>query len=188
MNVLVMQSCLTLCDPVDHRPPGFSVHGILQAKILEWVAISFSRGSSQPRDQTWVSCVAGRFFTTWDTREPWSLVEEWAGPWRELIARRQVGHSSGPVAARRRGWCKQQLFWKGHFCLREVCGPWGPERKAWWNLAQVGGGDANRGSGSDHGSRKCSTRAAAGPAAGGLSADLSWSLDLSHLPDYEFSS
>ena len=57
------QSRLTLCDPMNCSPPGFSVHGILQARILEWVAISFSRGSSQPRDRTQVSCIAGRFFT-----------------------------------------------------------------------------------------------------------------------------
>ena len=59
----------TLCDPMDCSPPGSSVHGILQARILEWVAISFSRGSSQPRDRTQVSCIAGRFFTIWATRE-----------------------------------------------------------------------------------------------------------------------
>ena len=52
------------CDPMDSSPPG-SVHGILQARILEWVAISFSRGSSQPRDWTWVSYISGRFFTVW---------------------------------------------------------------------------------------------------------------------------
>ena len=46
-------SCLFLCDPMDCSPPGFSVHGILQARILEWVAVSFYRGSSQPRDLTW---------------------------------------------------------------------------------------------------------------------------------------
>ena len=51
MCVLVAKSCLTLCDPMDCGPPGSSVHGILQARILEWVAISFSRGSSQLRDQ-----------------------------------------------------------------------------------------------------------------------------------------
>ena len=60
---LVTQSCLTLCDPVGRSPPGFSVHGILQARLLGWVAIPFSSRSSQPRDQTWVSLVAGRFFT-----------------------------------------------------------------------------------------------------------------------------
>ena len=54
-SVLATQSCLTLCDPVDCSPPGSSVHGILQARILEWVAISFSRGSSRPRDRTQVS-------------------------------------------------------------------------------------------------------------------------------------
>ena len=61
------QSCPTLCDPMDCSPPGFSVHGILQARILEWVAISFSRGSSQPKDQTHISCISynGRqIFTT----------------------------------------------------------------------------------------------------------------------------
>ena len=58
------QSCLTLCDPMD-----YSVHGILQASILEWGAFPFSRGSSQPRDGTQVSHTAGRFFTSWATRE-----------------------------------------------------------------------------------------------------------------------
>ena len=67
--VLVAQSCLILCDPMDCSPPGSSVHEILQATVLEWVAISFSRGSSWPRDQTQVSCTAGRFFTDWTTRE-----------------------------------------------------------------------------------------------------------------------
>ena len=59
MKVKVTQLCPTLCDPVDYR-----VRGILQARILEWVAYSFFRGSSQPRDQTQVSHVAGRFFTS----------------------------------------------------------------------------------------------------------------------------
>ena len=58
------QSCPTLCDPMDCNPPASSVHGILQAKILGWVAISFSRASSPPRDRTHVPCIAGWFFTT----------------------------------------------------------------------------------------------------------------------------
>ena len=62
--VKVTQSCLTPCDPMDCR-----VCRILQAGILEWVAMPFSRGSSQPRDRTRVSCIAGRFFTSWATRE-----------------------------------------------------------------------------------------------------------------------
>ena len=68
MKVSVTQSCLTLWDPMDCSPPG-SVHGISQARILEWVAISFSRGSCQSRDRTQVSYTAGRFFTVWATRK-----------------------------------------------------------------------------------------------------------------------
>ena len=63
------QSCLTLCYPIDCIPPFSSVDGILQARILEWVTISFSTGSSQPRDWTCVSCIAGQLFTIWATRE-----------------------------------------------------------------------------------------------------------------------
>ena len=62
--VSVAQLCLTLCDPMDCNSPGSSAHGILQARILKWVAILFSRGSSRPTDGTWVSCIAGSFFTT----------------------------------------------------------------------------------------------------------------------------
>ena len=69
---VVGQSCLTLCDPMDGSPPGSSVHEILQARILEWVAISFSRGSSQPRDWTWVFHITGRCFTLWATREAYT--------------------------------------------------------------------------------------------------------------------
>ena len=67
--VWVTQSCPTLCDPMDHSPPGSSVLGILQARILEWVAMSFSRGSSQPRDWSWALHIAGRLFTIWAARE-----------------------------------------------------------------------------------------------------------------------
>ena len=69
VKALVAQSCLTLWDPVNCSLPGSSVHGIIQARILEWVAIPFSRGSSQPRDWTQVSYTAGRFFTIWSPRE-----------------------------------------------------------------------------------------------------------------------
>ena len=65
----VVQSCPTLSDPTDCSPPGSSLHGILQAKVLEWGAISFSRGSSWPRDWTLVSCIPGRHFNLWATRE-----------------------------------------------------------------------------------------------------------------------
>ena len=70
VKVLAAQLCLTLCNPMDFcSPAGSSVHGILQARILQWVAISFSRGSSWPRDQTLVSRIAGKFFTIWPISE-----------------------------------------------------------------------------------------------------------------------
>ena len=64
-----MKSCTTFFDPIDCNLPGTSVHGIFQARVLEWIAISFSRGSSQSRDWTQVSCIAGRHFTVWAIRE-----------------------------------------------------------------------------------------------------------------------
>ena len=68
--MVVAQSYPTLQDPMDCCPPGSSFHGIFQARILEWVAIFFSRGSARPRDQTQVSYTAGRFFTEWATGSP----------------------------------------------------------------------------------------------------------------------
>ena len=75
-SLKVAQSCPTLCDPMD-----YTVHGILQARILEWVAFPFSRGSSQPRDRTQVSHIAGGFFTSWITREAhkWLSVHKFGG-------------------------------------------------------------------------------------------------------------
>ena len=69
MNHEVTQSCPILWDPMDYSPSGSSVHGIFQARVLEWIAISFSRGSSQPKNQTQVSRIAGRCFTIWAIRE-----------------------------------------------------------------------------------------------------------------------
>ena len=81
----VYQSCLPLCDPID-----YIVHGILRARILEWVSFPFSRGSSQSRDQTQVSRITGRFFTSWATiqaknTEPGSLsLFQWIFPTQEF--------------------------------------------------------------------------------------------------------
>ena len=72
----VAQSCPTLCDPMDCSPQGSSVHGILQARIPEWVAISFCRGSSQTRDQTQVSCIGRWILYHWATREALSFYIE----------------------------------------------------------------------------------------------------------------
>ena len=67
--VLVPQLCPTLCDPMDCSPQGSSLHGILEARILEWVSVPFSKGSSQPRDRTHVAHISGRFFTIGAFRE-----------------------------------------------------------------------------------------------------------------------
>ena len=99
----VAQLCPTLCNPMGRSLPGSSVHGIFQTRILEWVAISFSRGSSRPRDRTLVSCIAGRRFTVWTTRESQSGSEtcsvvsdslrphELYSPWNSLGQNTEVG-------------------------------------------------------------------------------------------------
>ena len=71
MQRRIAQLCLILCDPMD-----YTIHGILQARILEWVAFPFSRGSSQPKDQTQISCIAVGFFTSWATKK---AQEHWSG-------------------------------------------------------------------------------------------------------------
>ena len=76
--VIVTQLCSTLCDPMDGNPPGFSVHGILQARILEWVfPIPFSSGIFPTQGLNPVSCMAGRFFTVWATRETLWFILKW---------------------------------------------------------------------------------------------------------------
>ena len=77
VKVLVTQSCPTLCDPMDCSPPGSSLHGIVQARVLEWIAISFYRGSSLPRDRTQVSCIARRLFAVWATGESHNVMNHW---------------------------------------------------------------------------------------------------------------
>ena len=69
VKVKVAQPCSSLCDTIDCSLPRSSVHGILQSRILEWVAVPFSRGSSQPRNWIGVSCIAEGFFTSWATKE-----------------------------------------------------------------------------------------------------------------------
>ena len=85
----VAQSCLTLCDPMD-----YIVCGILQVRILEWVAFPFSRGSSQPRDQKQVSCIAGGFFTSWATRDAqFSLIA--TCKWKTIKLAKMITFPSG---------------------------------------------------------------------------------------------
>ena len=86
-GLLVTQSCLTLCNPMDCSLPGSSVHGLLKARILEWVASPFSKGSSWPRDWTQVSCIASRCFTIWATREALQCKRLRFNLWVEKILR-----------------------------------------------------------------------------------------------------
>ena len=91
---LAVQLCPTLCDPVDCSPPGSSVHGILWTRTLEWVAVPFSRGSSRCKDWTRVSHIAGRFFTTWATRE-------FSGEWERF-----KGDVASPKPQNKAFWCR----------------------------------------------------------------------------------
>ena len=93
VKVKLLQSCPTLCDPVDCSPPSSSVHGILQARILEGVAISFSRGSSQPRDWTQVFRIAGRCFNLWATREDLII-----GDWNVKVGSQEIHGVIGKFA------------------------------------------------------------------------------------------
>ena len=70
MHAKLLQMCLTLCDPMDYSLPGSYVHEMSQGRILEWSAMSSSRGSSCSRNQTWVSCIAGSFFSTEPSGKP----------------------------------------------------------------------------------------------------------------------
>ena len=125
--VLVTESSPTLCDPKDCSPSGCSVHGILWVRILERVTILFSRGSFWTRDQTQVSCTAGRFFTGWATRETHSsscFSQKCIGS--EITDLRQVGRkacagSMGRAGGRGHGQYSQAipqcslLIWKPHY-------------------------------------------------------------------------
>ena len=87
-----LQSRSTLCDPVDCSPSVSSVHGILQARILDWIAMLFSRGSSRPKDQTCTSCITSRFFTDWATREA-----HHTGSWGSKLGLQLWPGANGPV-------------------------------------------------------------------------------------------
>ena len=111
----VTQLCLTLRDPMDCNPPGSSIHGIFQARILESVAIAFSKRSSRSRDRTGVSWIAGRFFTVWATTslkvkvKSLSHIRLFATPWT-------VAYQASPSMA-----FSRQEYWSGyHFLLQAI--------------------------------------------------------------------
>ena len=101
--MLVVQLYLTPCNPMDCSLLGSSTHGILQAGILEWVAIPFSRRSSQSRDWTWVSCTAGRFFTVWATVPEIVPCQLSSIQWNVLVwfVNLGWGGKSGPLGSKR---------------------------------------------------------------------------------------
>ena len=123
----VTQSCPTLCDPMDCSLPGFFIHWIFQARVLEWIATSFSRGSSWPRDWTGVSRVTGRFLNVWAPRKstachcrrlgfsPWIRKVPWRSAWQPIAAL-FPGESRGQRSwravvqrvAKSRTWLKQR--------------------------------------------------------------------------------
>ena len=110
--VWALQLCPTLCDPMDYSLPGSSVHEILQSRILEWVAMLSSRGSSWPRDWTSISCIAVRFFTQWATWETltcqtrgwfykkYKRTTVWAWGW--VTNAEEVAHTYCPRGTQRR--------------------------------------------------------------------------------------
>ena len=109
--------CLILRDPMDCSPPGSSVDGILLARILEWGAISYSRRASQCRDQTQVSCIAGRFFTDWTTCEAFdeklvdqTKIHSLSKTWNT----KQVVSAMDPLCEVRND---EKWAWEGEWCL-----------------------------------------------------------------------
>ena len=129
---LVTHSCQTLFNPIDCSPRGSSVQEILQARILEWVAILFSRESSRPRDQSLVSCIAGGFFTSW----PYPLLHQVGDgmegipflPPQQTVQRKPVNLPGGPVAKTLCFHCKGHGSdsWSEKFYIARH---WGQKRK-----------------------------------------------------------
>ena len=115
-------SHIRLWESMDCSPPGSSVHEILQARILEWVFISISRGSSQPRDQTWVSCIVSRFFTVW-TRKPR----------KSKTSPRTVNYYKGAVSVWYGRWWL--VYSEGWSCI--PYGGWGFLIKQFWTEIQI---------------------------------------------------
>ena len=110
LPVLVAQPCPTLGNPMDCSPPGSSVHGILWARILQWVAIPFSRGSSWSRDWTHVSsCIAGMFFTTWAARKAPICLYLWENKCKQASSYRCPRRPTAQKSQLQREWTPNWL-------------------------------------------------------------------------------
>jgi len=141
---LVAKLCPTLVTPMDCSLPGSFVHGILQARILEWVAISFSRGSSQPRNQTQISHTAGRFFTDWATREDHCGTYIYIFNGILLSYKKECIRVSPNEVDEPTEYCTKWSKWERerqilyiNACL------WNLERWYWWTYLLGSSGDAN---------------------------------------------
>ena len=133
-----LQSCSTPCDPMDCSPPGSSVHGILQARILEWVAVSSSMGSSQPRDQihvSYVSSLVGGFFTTSTTGKVEWPSKQWFSKYSPLgnsiSITCRLGGNTRSQAPPQIHWVKKLWGWSPGTCiLTTPSHP--PSEQFWW--------------------------------------------------------
>ena len=128
----IAQSCPTFCNPVDCRPPGSSVHGISQARTLEWVAISFSRGSSWPRDWTQASCIGRWIFTTEHQRSP-TLTCSWASSSNTNLFYSKVLNASCNLLNTVLKVKNRVIVWVGNGCKYIGCLP----SKSWCSLVAM---------------------------------------------------
>ena len=152
VKALVVQSCPTLFDPMDCSPPGSSIRGILHTKILDWVSISFSRGSSWLRDQTQVSHIAGRLFTIWATRE-FCNSEKWSIYCHISKQRSQL---SATAALQTDFWVLRPFRWKEHLRFgshQPAVSPYGDPQGSSIQLSSVS--DSLRPHGLQQGSSGC---------------------------------
>ena len=126
VKMLVTQLCLILCDFMDYNLPASSVCGILQERILEWVAIPYSRGSSQPKDQTWTSCIADRFFFTfWATRETLIMLGWALNPWWYVCKEKETENQRWRLRQKTSWRERQGLMWCSSWKLPGVKKRWG---------------------------------------------------------------
>ena len=129
------QSCLALCDPMDCSPPGFSVHGIFQVRVLEWGTISFSRGSCPPRDWTHVSCIGRWVLYHWAIREAPSHLLEW--PKSKTLAIPNAGRDLEPqersyIAGRNAKWYSHFRRQLGSFLQSYILTIWSCNFIPWY--------------------------------------------------------